>query len=69
MEDTKRPQTAFIRPVRFNAKQYAAVEARAKELEMPIGTFIRLAAIGASGSALAKRELSKMQTLLRPIEE
>jgi len=62
-EKARRPTSVYS--VRFNPKQIAAVEAKARELDLTVGAFIRLAAIKATGSPqLARREIAKIESLL-----
>lgn len=50
----KKRITAVVRQVRFPPGQYAVVAARARALGMPVSSFVRLAALTASGSVVAK---------------
>lgn len=47
-----------VRQVRFSARQYRAVEARANELGLKVSTFMRLAILKVTGSNAAREELS-----------
>jgi hypothetical protein len=65
MHEEKVRRASSVYSVRFNPRQIAAVEAKARELDLPVATFIRLATIKAtSNPSLAKREIAKIESFL-----
>jgi hypothetical protein len=62
----KKRVTAVVRQVRFPPGQYAVVAARARALGMPVSSFVRLAALSASGSRIARDDRLFIDRLLAP---
>jgi len=66
MSSGKKRVSSVKSHVRFPPGQYAVVAARAKALGMPVSAFVRLAALAASGSAIARADRLCIDRLLGP---